>query len=84
MNLETNATTHGTGSQLARPNMGGVMGKYPSMFGRAYVYLPDVEYSHPYKEGPLLPLEGWLHTLVAPELMTTTKNGVDSNQTVTT
>ena len=41
-----------------------------------------MEYSHPYKEGPLPPREGWLHTLVAPESMTTTKTGVDSNQTV--
>ena len=34
VNLETNATTHGTGSWLARPNMAGVMGKYPSVSGR--------------------------------------------------
>ena len=27
------------------------------------VYLPDVEYSHPPEEGPLPPIEGWLHTL---------------------
>ena len=33
LNPKINATTHGTGSQLARPNMGGVMGKYPSMSG---------------------------------------------------
>ena len=34
VNLETNATTHGTGSWLARPDLGSVMGKYPSMSGR--------------------------------------------------
>ena len=34
VNLEINVTTHGTGSQLARPNMGGVMGNYPSVSGR--------------------------------------------------
>ena len=27
------------------------------------VYPPDVEYSHPPEEGPLLPVEGWLYTL---------------------
>ena len=27
------------------------------------VYLPDMEYSHPPEEGPLSPIEGWLHTL---------------------
>ena len=27
------------------------------------VYPPDVEYSHPPEEGPLPPMEGWLHTL---------------------
>ena len=27
------------------------------------VCLPDAEYSHPPEEGPLLPIEGWLHTL---------------------
>ena len=27
------------------------------------VYLSDVEYSYPPKEGPSLPVEGWLHTL---------------------
>ena len=30
-----------------------------------------------------MPVEGWLHTPVAPEMMTTTKTRVDSNQTVT-
>ena len=34
VDLETNTATHGAGSQLARPNMGGVMGKYPSVLGR--------------------------------------------------
>ena len=27
------------------------------------VYLPDVEYLHLPEEGPLPPVEGWLHTL---------------------
>ena len=27
------------------------------------VYLSDMEYSHPPEEGPLPPVEGWLHTL---------------------
>ena len=27
------------------------------------VYLPDAECSYPLKEGPLPPVEGWLHTL---------------------
>ena len=27
------------------------------------VCLPDAEYSHPPEEGPLPPVEGWLHTL---------------------
>ena len=52
--------------------------------GQADIYLPDVEYSHPYEEGPLPPIEGWLNTLIAPEMMTTTRTGVDNNQTVTT
>ena len=52
--------------------------------GQEDVYLPDAEYSHPCEEGPLLPIEGWLHTLIATESMTTTKTRVDSNQTVTT
>ena len=43
-----------------------------------------MEYSHPYEEGPLLPVEGWLQTLKAPELMTTTKTKVDDNQRETT
>ena len=34
VDLETDVTTHGTGSWLARANMGGVMGKYPSGLGR--------------------------------------------------
>ena len=34
VNLEIDLTTHATGSQLARPNMGGVTGKYPSVSGR--------------------------------------------------
>ena len=56
------------------------------MSGRGWVdvYLPDVEYSQPYEEGPSLPIEGWLHTLVAPESTTTTKNRVDNNHTVAT
>ena len=28
------------------------------------VYLSDVECSHPPKEGPSMPVEGWLHTSV--------------------
>ena len=41
VNLETDVTTHGTGSWLTRPNMGGVMGKYPFMSGRGMSrYLP--------------------------------------------
>ena len=28
-----------------------------------FVYLSDVECSYPPKEGPLPPVEGWLHTL---------------------
>ena len=32
--LKIDATTHRTGSWLARPNMGGVAGKYPSVSGR--------------------------------------------------
>ena len=31
--------------------------------GQVYIYLPDVEYSHQQDEGPLPPIEGWLHTL---------------------
>ena len=60
VDLKTDVTTHGTGSWLARPNFGGVMGKYPPCQeeGWAYVYLPDAEYSHPYEERPLLPIEG--------------------------
>ena len=27
------------------------------------VYLPDTDCSYPPKEGPLMPVEGWLHTL---------------------
>ena len=40
------------------------MGKYP-MSGRMMmsVCLPDVKYSHPPEEGPLLPIEGWIQTL---------------------
>ena len=41
--------------------MGGVMGKYPPCQeeGQTGVFLPDMEYSYPYKEGPLS-VEGWL------------------------
>ena len=41
------------------------MGKYSSMSGGGtmLVYLPDVEYSLPHKQGPLPPIEWWLHTL---------------------
>ena len=34
VNPKIDATTHGTGSWLARPNIRGVMGKYPSVSGR--------------------------------------------------
>ena len=66
--------------------MGGVMVSTPPCQeeGQADVYLPDAKYSHPYEEGPLPSVEGWLHTLVVPEMTTTTKTRVDSNQTVTT
>ena len=43
-----------------------------------------MEYSHPYEEGLSLPIEGWLHTLVAPESTTIKKTRVDNNQTVST
>ena len=33
VNPKIDTTTHGTRSQLAKPNMGGKMGKYPSMSG---------------------------------------------------
>ena len=62
------------------------MGKYPSVSGRGIeltnVFLLDAEYSHPYEEGPLLPLDGWLHTLIMPwnESTTTTKTGINKNQ----
>ena len=58
-------TTHQTGSQLARPNKGGV--KWVSIpcvrRNDDAISLPDAEYSHPPGEGPSLPIEGWLHTL---------------------
>ena len=43
-----------------------------------------MEYSQPYEEGPLPSVEGWISTLIAPKMMTTTKTRVDSNQTATT
>ena len=86
MNLKTNVTTHGTGSWLARPDLGGVVVSTPPCQEeeQADVYLPNAEYSQPYKEGPLPPVEGWLHTLIAPESMMTTKTEVDNNQTALT
>ena len=86
VNLETDVTAHGTGSWLARPDFGGVMGKYPSMSGRQISrhlspwcrVLPTIW------RGTLATHRGWLHTLIAPESMTTTKTRIDSNQTVTT
>ena len=59
-------TTHQTRSWLARPNKkgGSEMGKYSMSGGMMKsVCLPDAEYSLPPEEGPLLPMEGWLHTL---------------------
>ena len=49
----------------AKQNKGGnEMGKYPMSRGiTTSVYLSDAECSHPPKEGPSLPVEGWLHTL---------------------
>ena len=49
----------------AKQGRGSEMGKYPPCQeeGQAYVYLPDVEYSHPHDEGPSLPIERWLHPL---------------------
>ena len=44
---------------------GGVMGKYPFMSGGwTNWHLSEAEYSHPIKEGPLLPAERWLYTLI--------------------
>ena len=53
------------GSWLARPNKGGVKWvSTPMSKGMTMpVYLSDVEYSHPPEEGPLPPVERWLHTL---------------------
>ena len=50
---------------MAKQGGGSEMGKYPSVSeGRMMlVYLPDLECSHPHKEGPSPPVEGWLHTL---------------------
>ena len=46
-------------------NGGSETGKYPLCQEEMTmpVYLSDVQYSHPPKEGPLPPLEGWLYTL---------------------
>ena len=48
----------------AKQNKGGSeMGKYPHVKRNdKSVYLSDAECSHPPKEGPSLPVEGWLHT----------------------
>ena len=43
-----------------------------------------MEYSHPHEEGPSPHIEGWLHTLIAPELMTTLKTRVEDSQRETT
>ena len=47
--------------------------------------LPDMEYSCPYEEGPLLPVKGWLYTLIAPnESMSTPETRIKKNQNSTT
>ena len=66
MNPKIDMDTHLTGSWLARPKRrGSELGKYPTCQeeGRVYVYLPDVEYSHPQDKGPLAQVEGWLPML---------------------
>ena len=83
VNIKIDVTTHGTGSWLSRPNMGGVMVSTPPCQeeGQTGVCLLDVEYSHPYEEGPSLLVEGWLHTLVMwNESTTTTKTGINKYQ----
>ena len=78
VNLEINVTTHRTGSQLARPNMGGVMGKVPLCVRKrdelmASTSLMQNTPSH-MKRDPHCTIEGWLHTLIVwNESMTTTK-----------
>ena len=50
-----------------KASLGWINGKLQLLLWTWYqttsVYLPDGEYSHPPEEGPLLPLEGWFHTL---------------------
>ena len=48
----------------AKQKGGSETGKYPMSGGMmTSVCLPDVEYPHQPEEEPLLPMEGWLHTL---------------------
>ena len=56
----------GDGRQGQTKLGGSEMGKYPLCWEEKETtpaYLSDMEYSHPPVEGPLLPVEGWLHTL---------------------
>ena len=52
-------------SRQGQTEMGGVKWVSNPMSGRMtmFVYLSDAECSYSPKEGPLPPVEGWLHTL---------------------
>ena len=81
--LKINATTHRTGSWLARPNMGVVMGKYLSMSERGMNWHlpPWCGVLQPIWRGTLTTSRGWFHTLVMwNESMTTTKTQIYKKQ----
>ena len=49
---------------------GGCNGKVPPPCQDSWqidIFYPDAEYSHPIKEGPLLPTGGWLYNLTSPK-----------------